>query len=100
MKDGEYIELHWQDRAEFEAVRGWIGEEMTRKVVEGYACNTATRKWSFRECYAANLQTATCRENGYDYEVQLFATPARGRYKVSVLEPLNPSGLRTAHTEE
>ena len=89
MKDGEYIELQWEDRVLFEAVRGWVGDEATRRAVEAFACNEGTRLWTFRECYAANLQTNEGRCNGYHFTVQLYATPARGRYKVSVLEPLN-----------
>ena len=88
-RDGEYIELQWEDRVLFEAVRGWVGEEATRRAVEAFACNEGTRPWTFRECYAANLQTNEGRCNGYHYTVQLYSTPARGRYKVSVLEPLN-----------
>ncbi len=89
MKNGEYIELCWGDRIAFEAVRGWVGEEATRRAVEAFACNEGTRSWAFSECYAANLQTARCREDGLQCEVQLYANPGRGRYKVSVLEPLN-----------
>ncbi len=95
-KDGEYIEMLWEDGlSEFEIVKGWPGEEATRKAIEDAGCNTA-REWAFRECYAANLQTATSREQDYACEIRLFKEPGRGRYKVSVLEPNNTDESRTA----
>ena len=87
MKDGEYIELQWDDDPQFEAVRGWVGEDATRKAIEAFAHNDWSRKWTFRECYAANLQTHETRCSDIAYEVRLFGEPGRGRYKVSVLEP-------------
>ena len=100
MKDGQYIELQWEGRVLFEAVRGWVGEEATRRAIEAFACNEGTRSWAFRECYAANLQSHDGRCNGYHYTVQLYATPARGRYKVSVLEPLNPALTLGMHSNQ
>ena len=87
MKDGEYIELYWEDDPQFDIVRGWVGEAATRKAVETFAHNDWSREWTFRECYAANLQTRECRCSDVAYEVRLFDKPGRGRYKVSVLEP-------------
>jgi len=86
-KDGEYMEMLWEDGlCEFEIVKGWPGEEATRQAIEDAGCNTA-REWAFRECYAANLQTAMSRAEDYACEIRLFKEPGRGRYKVSVLEP-------------
>jgi len=82
-----YVELWWGGKPAFELVIGWPGEAETRKSVEAFACNDFSRNYSFRECYAANLQTHQSRCDGLKYEVHLFNAPGRGRYKVSVLEP-------------
>ena len=87
-KDGEYMELDWEGNSEEELVRGWPGEEATRKAIEAFACNDATRSWPFRQCWAMNVQTDACRSMGTAYEVRLYYHPGRGRYKVSVLSRL------------
>jgi len=86
-RDGQYIEMGWDSEVEFELVRGWVGEEQTRRVVEANAGNDGTRKWTFRECYAANLQTNMSRCDGWASEVRIYGEPGRGRYKVSALIP-------------
>ena len=86
--DGDYIEIEWADgRCLFEIVRGWPGEAATRAAIESFAGNDWSREWTFRECYAANLQSALSRAEGYAYEIRLHDAPGPGRYKVSVLEP-------------
>jgi hypothetical protein len=88
--DGQYIEMEWSDgESRFELVRGWPGEAATRKAVEAFAGNDWSREWTFRECYAANLQTALSRAEGYDFEIRLSYQPGPGRYKVSALVPPN-----------
>ena len=84
---GQYIEMGWDSEVGFEIVRGWVGEEQTRRVVEANAGNDGTRQWTFRECYAANLQTDSSRSNGYACEIRIFDEPGAGRYKVSALIP-------------
>jgi len=88
-KDGEYVELDWVYEPEFELVRGWPGEAATRKAVESFACNDFSREWTFKECYAASLQTNMSRCQGWQSEIRLYNEPGRGRYKVSVLLPPN-----------
>ena len=88
-RDGEYIELDWANEVLFEIVRGWPGEAATRKAVEAYAGNDVSRTWSFKECYAASLQTNMSRCNGWHSEIRIYDEPGRGRYKVSVLIPPN-----------
>ena len=88
--DGSYIEMEWSDgESQFDIVRGWPGEAATRKAIEDFAGNDWSRGWSFRECYAANLQTALSHAEDYDYEIRLYDKPGPGRYKVSALVPPN-----------
>jgi hypothetical protein len=85
-KCGEYMNLYWDgDPAEEEMVRGWPGEKATREAVESFYCNDSTRSWSFRQCWAMNVQTDRSRSMDIAYEVRLYNQPGRGRYKVSVL---------------
>ena len=83
---GQYIEIDWYGDTPCEIVMGWPGEAATRAAVERFAGNDWSRSWAFRECYAANLQTALCRAEGWQYDLRLYDSPGRGRYKVSVLE--------------
>ena len=86
-REGQYIEIEWEWNVQWELVRGWPGEAATRKAVEAFAGNDSTRTWTFRECYAANLQTDSSRSSGWKSEIRIFDEPGRGRYKVSALIP-------------
>lgn len=88
-RDGEYIELWWEEEPEWEIVHGHVTDA---------AALESIRKWCPREdgsgrvfvhLWAANLQTGYAKANGLTSQTFLYDKPGRGRYKVTAL--LSPS---------
>ena len=90
-KDGKFIYLDWEYEPGFYAVRGWVPEDDARAEIQrecGNQFGSPVEGWTMIHIYAAHLQTAMAKSEGWSSEVRIYNTPGPGRFKVSAfVEP-------------
>lgn len=82
-RDGEYIDLYWDDYPDEYVVRGHVTDEVFAAAVRAHEEDGFGKP---RHAWALWAQTGNSRAEGLAAELRVYDAPGRGRFRVTVAE--------------